>query len=491
VIIGREKERNVLKKLLMSEKAEFLAIYGRRRIGKTFLIHEFFKDQGLYFEITGSNKASKKEQLKNFTRELRTLFPGTYKFDDWTDAFDALLKGIELKNPSKKFILFIDELPWFASPKSGFLSALDYFWNRHLSRLPNVLLIVCGSAAHWMIKKVINDKGGLHNRLSECIQLEAFTLLETEKYLAAQGLEFKRKQLVELYMAFGGVAKYLTGLPKGKSATQIINEYCFSSSGYLFSEFTKLYESLFDFSEKHIAVIRALAKKQRGLVHADLLKAAKLLPGGSATTILEELEESGFIMSMQAIGKQQKEKLFRLIDEYSLFYLSWIDPIKGNVLRNFDPEYWNKKYKTPSWYTWAGYAFENICLKHSIKIKNALGISGITTIESHWQHVPKKTLDSEIREPTGPGAEIDLVIERADNCINLCEMKFCEEEFEITKEYAKALERKRSVFQEVTNTKKTIFITMITPFGLKKNSYSIELVAQDLSLDALFYRPND
>jgi len=491
MIIGREKELNVLKKLLRSEKAEFLAIYGRRRIGKTFLIHEFFKDKGLYFEITGSNKASKKEQLKNFTRELRTLFPGNYEFDDWTDAFDALLKGIELKDHSKKFIFFIDELPWFSSPKSGFLSALDYFWNRHLSRLSNVLLIVCGSAAHWMIKKVINDKGGLHNRLSECIQLEPFTLQETENYLAAQGLEFKRKQLVELYMAFGGVAKYLTSLPKGKSVAQIINEYCFSSSGYLFSEFTKLYESLFDFSKKHIAVIQALAKKQRGLVHADLLKAAKLLPGGSTTTILEELEESGFIMSMQAFGKQQKEKLFRLIDEYSLFYLSWIDPIKGNVLRNFDPEYWNKKYKTPSWYAWAGHAFENICLKHSIKLKITLGISGITTTESHWQHVPKKPLDSETSKSTATGAEIDLVIDRADNCINLCEMKFCEEEFEITKDYAKTLERKKSVFQEVTNTKKTIFITMITSFGMKENSYSIELVDQDLTLDALFYRPND
>lgn len=346
MIIGREKELETLKKVLLSEKAEFLAIYGRRRIGKTFLIHEFFKDKGLYFEVTGSNKASKKEQLKNFARELQALFPGTYKFEDWSDAFDALLKGIESRDPSKKFIFFIDELPWLASAKSGFLAALDYFWNRHLSRIPNVLLIVCGSAAHWMIKKIVNDKGGLHNRLSECIRLEPFTLQETESYLAAQTVEFKRKQLVELYMAFGGVAKYLTSLPRGKSVSQIINEYCFSSSGYLFSEFSKLYDSLFDFSQNHIAVIRALAKKQHGLVRSDLLKAAKLSPGGSSTTVLEELEESGFIMSMHGFHKQQKEKLFRLIDEYSLFYLSWIDPVKESILRNFDATYWNKKYKT-------------------------------------------------------------------------------------------------------------------------------------------------
>lgn len=477
MIIGREKELDVLRKILESQNAEFLAIYGRRRIGKTYLIHEFFKDKGLYFEITGSHNISKKEQLKNFNIEFRTLFSKTLELTDWSDAFEALLQEIKHKDPTKKFIFFIDELPWLASPKSGFLSALDYFWNRHFSRYPNVLLIVCGSAAHWMIKKLIYNKGGLHNRLSGWIRLEPFTLGETEKYLADQGVGFKRKQLVELYMAFGGVAKYLVNLPKGKSVSQIINDYCFTSSGSLFSEFSKLYESLFDFSEKHISIIRALAKKQNGLIQADLLKASGLYPGGSTTSLLEELEESGFIMSLNAFGKQQKQKLFRLIDEYSLFYLSWIDEVKGSILRNFDPEYWDKKYRTPEWYAWAGHAFENICLKHSMMIKNALGIRSVTTIESHWHHPGKKA---------ERGAEIDLVIDRSDHCIHLCEIKFCEKEFEITKNYAQDLERKKAVFQEVTKTKKTIFITLITPYGLKKNNYSVELINQDLTLDALF-----
>jgi hypothetical protein len=479
MIIGREKELEILKKFLRSERAEFLAIYGRRRIGKTFLIHEFYKDKGTYFEITGSNKASKKEQLKNFARELGILFPGTEKMNDWSDAFDVLLKRIQMMDSNKKFIFFIDELPWFATHKSGFLSALDYFWNRHFSRIPGFLLIICGSAAHWIIKKIINDKGGLHNRLSKWIRLEPFTLLETENYLVAQGIKLKRKQLVELYMAFGGVAKYLTNLPLGKSVAQIVNEYCFTSNGYLFSEFSKLYESLFDSSEKHMAVVRALAKKQHGLTQSDLLEAAGLVPGGTSSTVLEELEESGFIMSMHAFGKKQKERSFRLIDEYSLFYFAWIDEIKGDIFKNFDPEYWNKKYKTPAWNAWAGHAFENICLKHSGKIKNALGISGITTSESHWQYIPA-------RKSEGRGAEVDLVIDRSDNCINLCEIKFCEEEFEITKDYAKDLERKKSVFQKITRTKKTIFLTMITPFGLKENAHSVEHVNQQLMLDSLF-----
>ncbi len=476
-IIGREKELTVLDRLWQSQKAEFLAVYGRRRVGKTFLIHQFFKDKGTYFEITGSKGATKKVQLRNFNRALRALFGGSYDFQDWDDAFDVLFQHIQQMDPSKKFIFFIDELPWLASPKSGFLPALDHLWNRYLSRIPNILLVVCGSAAHWMIKKIIQDKGGLHNRLSAQIRLEPFTLEEAEAYVKAQNIEFDRKQFTELYMAVGGVAKYLSDLPQGKSTSQIINDYCFQQQGLLFSEFDKLYESLFDNSKKHIHVIRALAKKpQGGLKHSDLLKAASMLPGGSSTAVLEELEEAGFIMSQTAFGKRSRERVYRLVDEYSLFYLRWIDPIKENVLRHFDPDYWNKQYGTSAWYQWAGHAFENICLKHSFKIKKKLGISGVTTTESHWQHFPSGK--------GGKGAEIDLVIDRADSCINLCEMKFSKDIFTLDKDCAQNLENKRNVFKEQTQTKKTLFTTLITSFGHKNTSYISNLT--EVTLDDLF-----
>lgn len=477
LIIGRQKELTILDRLWRSPKAEFLAMYGRRRVGKTFLIHQFFKDKGIYFEITGSHGTSKKEQLKNFSRALRDLFGHSYNFQEWSDAFDVLYQQIQRIDPSKKFIFFIDELPWLASPKSGFLPALDHLWNRYLSRMPNVLLIVCGSAAHWMIKKIIQDKGGLHNRLSEQIKLEPFTLAEAELFIKAQNIEFDRKQLTELYMAVGGVAKYLSDLPQGKSVPQIINEFCFQPQGRLVNEFNKLYESLFDNSHKHINVIRALAKKPRGgIKHGDLLKAAGLLPGGASSTLLEELEEAGFIMSQTAFGKKSRERIYRLIDEYSLYYLRWISPVKEDILRHFDPDYWNKQYATPTWYEWAGHAFENICLKHSFNIKKKLGISGITTKESHWQYLPS--------EKDVKGAEIDLIIDRGDLCINLCEMKFSNDLFIIDKNYAQNLENKRNVFREQTKTKKSLFTTLITTFGLKNNSYLANLT--EVILDDLF-----
>ncbi|HEX4839418.1 MAG TPA: ATP-binding protein [Rhabdochlamydiaceae bacterium] len=483
MLIAREKEREILNKLLKSKKAELLAMYGRRRIGKTFLLDEFYRNQGVYLTITGTKDAPKSEQIKNFYRKMRTLFPNHSDEEmpkDWSDAFDLLRKEILKIGQAAKFILFLDELPWLASPKSGLLPSLEYFWNEYLSRMPNVLLIICGSAAHWMIKKIIQNKGGLHGRLSAQIRLEAFNLSETEYFLMESGIHLKRKQLIELYMVFGGIAKYLTYVPPGKSPGQIINELCFSSSGPLFSEFTQLYSSLFDSAEKHITIIRALAKKQKGLTLEDLIKATNLTRGGGLTDILLELEESGFIMTLPAFGKHSKDRIYRLVDEYSFFYLSWIEEVKSSVLRNFDKEYWNKVSQTPAWHSWAGHMFENICLKHSGKIKEALGLAGITTHESHWQHFAKgKTR----------GAQIDLVIDRADNCINLCEIKFCNDEYKITKAYAEDLERKKKVFQEVTGTPKTIFLTLITPFGVKQNTHSIGIIDQQLTMNSLFDSP--
>lgn len=474
MITGRDREKAILNRLLRSKKAEFLAIYGRRRIGKTYLIHEFFKDKGIYLSITGTKNAPKKEQIKNFCSNMRALFPNSADKSfptEWSDAFELLRGEIVKINPSTKFILFLDELPWLASPKSRLLPALDYFWNQHLSRMPNVLLIVCGSAAHWMVKKVVNDRGGLHGRLSAEIRLEAFTLTETEHFLNQSGIHLKRQQLVELYMALGGVAKYLTYVPQGKSSSQIVNELCFSPTGPLFSEFSKLYTSLFESPENQLAIVRALGKKRKGMSLEELLKASRLSSGGGATTALLELEEAGFIMTLPAFGKKSKERIYRLMDEYSLFYLSWIEEVKESILRNFDKEYWNKMSKTSSWQAWAGHIFENICLKHSVKIKGALGLGGIITQESHWR---------------SKNAEVDLVIDRDDNCINLCEIKFCKDFFEITKNYAQNLEKKKKNFEQITKTRKTVFLTLLTSYGIKENNHSIGLVDQQLTLDDLF-----
>lgn len=479
-IFARSKEQELLKRLYTSEKSEFLAVYGRRRVGKTFLIREYFKYKGTYFALTGIKNSSVRKQLKNFFAEFERVFgvsPDVNIPKDWFEAFALLRKAIEKEQRSERIIIFIDELPWLATPRSGFLQDLDHFWNRYMSGDPRILLIVCGSAASWMIKHVIHDKGGLHGRLTAEIRLLPFDLKETEEFLKFQGVVLNRKSIIDIYMAIGGIPKYLTYVQKGRSAIQVIGDLCFN--GPLVDEFRELYASLFDHYNRHISVVKALSMHPCGLTKTEISKHTELTVGGGMNTILDELEESGFILEIKSYGKLKKESRFKLIDEYSLFYLKWASKAKENNLKMRDDQFWMHVFNSPRGYSWAGYAFETLCFKHLANIKNALGISSVLTSASGWVH--KVSKGSEDR-----GAQIDLLIDRADNCINLCEMKYSNEEFEITKSVDQELRDKKSIFITQTKTKKSVFITMISPYGIKKNSGYFETVDMTLTMDDLF-----
>jgi AAA+ ATPase superfamily predicted ATPase len=482
-IFGREAELKILSRLLSSQKAEFLAVYGRRRVGKTYLIQQFFKDKGVFFSVTGTAHSSKKIQIKNFFRELWGSFPTTKEASapkDWDEALYLLKEAISQIEPTQKVILFFDELPWLASNRSGFLAALEYMWNQHFSQMNHLILIVCGSAASWIIKKVINNKGGLYGRLSEIIKLHAFSLDETEKFLLSRHIQLSRKLIVELYMSLGGIAKYLTYVHPGESTAQTINRLCFTPQGQLVGEFHNLYQALFDNAEIHLQIVKALAEKKMGISQKELLEKLKIPSGGHASSILEELEESGFITTCPEFQKKTKEKKLWLIDEYSHFYMTWIEPIRGSIVLGHDPDYWLKMQNDPRWKSWSGYAFESVCFKHIPQIKRALGIGSVLTVESHWSHRPEHKLEK--------GAQIDLVIDRKDDCINLCEIKFQRGPFAIDATYAQELAKKIAVFREQTKTTKTLFLTLITPFGLESNQHSIELVHSEITLEA-FFRP--
>lgn len=480
ILIGREPELTMLNKLYQSKNAEFIAIYGRRRIGKTFLVNAFFHDKGVFFEVTGSKKSSRNEQLKNYHREFSKLFAmATYDAppQDWGDAFHRLTESLAALKTKSKIIIFLDELPWLAGPRSGFLPALEYAWNRHLSRMHNVILVVCGSAASWMLTKIVNDKEGFYGRLSAKIPMYPFDLTVVEKYLQSRHIELTRKQIVEIYLAMGGVGKYLSFLSPGKSPAQLINEIYFTPNGQLFLEFYQLYKSLFDSAERHIEIVRALSKKRYGIYQKELLEMVGLKQSGRSSALLDELEASGFIMGIPMFGKDVKEKKYRLVDEFSYFYLKWVEPVHSEILRGSNINYWDKVYQSQSWLSWAGYAFETICIKHMMNIKRSLGIAAVNTVESHW------AIDGTSQSQ---GAQVDLICDRADDCIHLFEIKFCNAEFVIDKAYADNLRNKKERFRQDTGTKKAIFITMITPYGVKENAYYNELVQHQLTLDDLF-----
>lgn len=471
-LIGRITESAILRQAFASQDVELVAIYGRRRVGKTFLIHSLFENNKV-FEFSGSHGASTKAQLQNFSRELEKAAGATLPLAvpaNWGEAFMKLRSWLSSQQTASKKVLFFDELPWLDSPRSNFLSAFSYFWNSWAVKQPHLLTIICGSAASWMIKNVVNNKGGLHNRITKTIRLLPLTLAETETYLKNRHVQLDRYQVLQIYMAMGGIPHYLKNVKPGESAAQAIDRTCFTKDGALRDEFGKLYSSLFDNADNHMVVIRTLVKKGKGLTRNEIIKGAKLTNGGTTTTMLKELVESGFISTYIPFGNRTKDTIYKLTDEYSLFFLKYVEGRKPAQ------DTWLHLASAATWKSWSGIAFESICLKHTEQIKKHLGIGGVRTTESVWRFAEKDA----------PGAQIDLLIDRSDHTINLCEMKYSESEYVIGKAYAMELKRKKDVFKKETKTKKTVFVTMVSTFGVEQNKYFHGYADNQLTMDALF-----
>lgn len=473
--IGRKQEKAVLENALLSDESEMIAVTGRRRVGKTFLVRSVYNSK-IDLEFTGVQDAPRKEQISSFHFLLQQFADSSQKLPlpkNWLTAFHQLITVLEekKKKSKKKTVLFFDELPWLATKKSGFIRAFGFFWNNWASK-NNIVVVICGSAASWMIEKIVKDKGGLHNRITQRISLKPFTLSETEDFLKNRRVKLNQYHIALIYMIMGGIPHYLKEIKPGKSAIQNINDICFTEEGLLANEFGNLYPALFEKSDNHIAVIRALAKKSKGLTRTAIIKATKLPNGGGFTKVLDELRHSGFISEYYPFGKKRKDMLYRLTDEYSFFYLNFIEKRKRNV-----QDAWKSLSQTPVFKSWSGYAFESLCLKHIPMIKDALKIGGIYAEASGFIFRGDDVLS---------GVQIDLLIDRNDQTINLCEMKFYKTTFNITKTYAEQLRNKVAVFSEVSKTKKQIFLTMITTFGITENKYSQELIDNSLTLDVLF-----
>lgn len=467
-LIGRKKEVKQLKSYLNSRKSEFVAIYGRRRVGKTFLIRKAYNNQ-FDFQLTGLANASMKQQLIQFHAALLKYAEGT-NFEhqpstDWFEAFRNLAAFLEKLPTNNKKVLFLDELPWLDTHNSKFLSGLEHFWNSWASARDDIVLIVCGSAASWMLNHLLKNKGGLHNRITDRMKLAPFSLEETETFLASKNAAYNRYQTLLLYMVFGGIPFYLDFIKSEKSAMQNINDLCFYPDAPFRLEYDSLYASLFYKHQRHVAIIEALATKGKGLTRKEIINLTKFSDGGGLTKILKELEESNFIRRYKAFGKKQNEGLYQLIDLYSLFYLRFIRSADEDADR-----FWLDMLETPTFFAWAGYAFEMVCLHHLPQIKRALGISGVQTAISTWQST---------------NAQIDLVIDRKDQVINLCEMKFSINPFTINKKYDENLRNKVGNFRQITGTRKSLFLTFLTTYGITQNKYA-GMVRSSLEMDILF-----
>ncbi len=453
--------------------AQLILVYGRRRVGKTFLINEFFENS-FAFKVTGAYGEGEKFQIRGFVDELSRMTGKSYPADaDWRQAFAWLREYLEQLPKDRRQIVFFDEMPWLDSPGSSFLSTFEWFWNDWASTQKQVVFIVCGSATAWMVEHFAKNRGGLFNRLTCRLYLKPFTLYETEMFLRSKQIFWSRYQIAECYMIMGGIPYYLSLLSNRLSYSQNIDRLFFQNRGPLWDEFDNLYRTLFSNSDIHIRVVEALSEKTGGMTRNEIASRTGIAGNGNLTVILNNLNCSGFIRISAFYGKKKKDAKYQLADYYTAFYFRFIRGKYGK-----DEHYWSHANDHPSRRAWAGLTFEQLCKDHIAQIRHSLGISGVLTEETVWYCRGDPELNL-------PGAQIDLLIERRDQVIHLCEMKYSINEYVIDKEYETALRNKLDAFRRETGTKKTLLMTMITTFGVRKNIYS-GFVQSQVTLEDLF-----
>jgi len=474
-IIGRGYEKGLIEEYYNSTKAELIAVYGRRRVGKTYLIREYFGDR-LDFYFTGSFETPRSIQLMLFKTELeRNSGRKLIKPKNWFEAFELLRTYISSLKKDKK-VIFLDELPWMDTPKSSFLQAFSYFWNSWASSVPGLKILVCGSATTWMISNLIGDKGGLHGRVNRSIHLSPFSLGETEQFLESKGIVWNRYQISEAYMIMGGIAYYLDMLRSDKTFGENINDLFFREGAPLRTEFDFIFRSLFKEATLYRRVVETLARKAVGMTRQDLLRELKTEDNGTFSEILDNLCRCDFVRRYSSIGKKSRDYLYQLVDLFSLFHLHFIADSTGR-----DEHFWSNIYETSVRKSWQGYAFEQLCLHHIPQIKKKLGISGVLSNIYSWCCRSFTDKDGN----NWKGTQIDLLIDRRDEVINVCEIKFSTAPYVIDSEYDNRLRSRQETFRLLSGTRKALQPTMITTYGLEKNKYS-DRICQTVTLDDLF-----
>ena len=472
-IIGRHKELQILKELSESRKSEFLAVYGRRRIGKTFLVREAFNNH-FTFQYAGRGRSTRNEQIGFFNEALKEQgLSDCPHLSSWAEAFSALKKLI-MKSDERKKVIFLDEIAWMDNRKSDFLPAFEGFWNEWAAWRDDILLIICASATSWILKKVFHNRGGLHNRITAKMKIEQFTLGECEEYVSSFNLGYSRDQILQLYMIIGGVAYYWTRLVPGFSTSQNIEYLFFSSTPALDGEFEDCYTSLFSQPKNYLKIVEFLGKKGGSRTRTEIAEGCGIPNNGNLGDMLEELEECGFLSSSHPLGKMKNDTYYRLMDSYTLFYFAFI---KNNCYT----ESWSAIEASSQYRTWCALSYERVIMMHIDAVKRKLGISGVATAVYCWVSDRKKL------EEDQKGAQIDILIDRADNMINIVEVKWSKDgrTYLMTKEDEENLRNKKSVFQSQTKTRKGICFVLATVSEMKHNQYS-ELIQKQVTLDDLF-----
>jgi uncharacterized protein len=471
-IVGRKEQLRQIETLLSSNKAEFVAVTGRRRVGKTYLIDEGFEGN-ICFQMTGIQNANQKAQLENFARKLMIYSKITFSFSppkDWGEAFFQLRNYLEQQSSDQKQVIFLDELPWMNTAKSGFLQQLAHFWNDYLSKQSHFILVVCGSASSWLVNNITNDKGGLHNRLTATIHLQPFTLAETKEFLEAKGIIKPIQDIAKLYMILGGIPYYLDDIQTHESNDQAIERMCFSDNGRLKNEYANLYKALFTNPENHERIIEALAGSQKGMLRSQIIEKSKIADGGPFNRTMNDLLTCGFVITIAQYGRKKREERYLLNDEFSNFYHQFMK----NSTR-YTQGIWLQIAQNQRFKIWLGYAYEHLVLRHISQIKQQLGIAGVYTEVYNLYPSQEQNLSM----------QVDLLLDRKDNVVNFCEIKYYDAPLKITKIFYESSMEKLATFRQLAPRKQIIY-TLITNHAPIQNEYSTSLIGQTVILEELF-----
>lgn len=463
-MIGREKEIQELNRLYDSGEAEFIVVYGRRRVGKTYLINETFKDR-IVFHHAGlspadaSSKGLLKAQLEHFYLSLQLHgMKKSHRPESWLEAFFMLEKFLQERDDGGRQLIFLDELPWMDTPRSGFVTALEAFWNSWACARSNIMLVVCGSASSWILDKLINNYGGLYNRTTYQLKLTQFSLGETKEYFESKSIKYSSYDVVQSYMIFGGIPYYLGYMKPELSLPQNIDRAFFEKNAFLADEYNRLFDSIFSNPEQMKSIVEFLNTKGDGYSRAEIVDGVGISDGGYLTDSLNALVASDFVMKYIPFGEKGKFEHYKLIDPFCRFYLYFI---KGK--KELKEGFWSNSNNGHVVTSWRGIAFENVCLNHIAQIKTALGIPAVSTSVSAW----RKKGDADVE-----GCQIDLIIDRADNIVNMCEMKFYGDNFKVNKDYYMKLINRQGLLETQIDKKKVVREVLVTTYGLDRNEYS-------------------
>mgnify|MGYP002624260635 CR=1 FL=1 len=477
--IGREEETQLIEHSLQSDRSELVALYGRRRVGKTYLIR-CVVGQSIDFEFTGMYNTPGLIQKAQFQKELNQLTGQDLAAPrDWFDAFDRL-RNYLLTLHKEKVVVFLDEIPWMDTAGSYFLAAFSRFWNAWGREKVLLKLFICGSATTWMTDRLIGDRGGLYGRVTRAIYLAPFNLREAEQYLnQMKGMNYDRQQVLDAYMIFGGIPYYLEMLNPAYPFSVNVDKLFYAENAALRTEYEFLFRSLFKENTKYRQAVELLAEKMTGMTREEIMEGVKV-SGGELSRILKNLNSCDFIRSYVEPRKKERGKIYQLTDMFCLFYLRFVQNHNGQ-----DQRTWTNSRNTGKIQAWYGYAFEQVCLHHIPQIKQALGISGI--LSNHYAWHRKACTDKDGNE--WKGGQIDLIIDRDDHVMNLCEMKYSREEYVIDRDYVETIRERTQMFRQDQKTTKNLRCTFITPYGVKKNMHS-GIVDHQVKMEELFAPDN-